>query len=346
MKTNVQAPKILFEKLGTAGVVTFNRPKFNPVNYSVSAQLHHALASWERSCSRVLFKGAGGNFSAGGDFKWLLSSDREPTKYAYMSSESNNKYRISQNRIPYVAFMDGAVLGVALMLVAHAKYRVVTERTVVAMPEARFGWLSSGPHFLPKLDNHLGFFMSMTGKLLKSKDVMLAGMATHFVPSARLQELELELISCNVEDIETRLNSFSEPIGEFTLAPHIKDIDYCFSADTVEEIIERLSKMDCEWSKEVLEMMAPLCPTMLKVTLKVMRLGKTLDLKNALRMTYRVLSRCVGSYNAQEGLRALLAGEADHPNWQPRRLEEVTDVMVDKYFEPLPEGEELRLYDD
>ncbi|XP_063629435.1 3-hydroxyisobutyryl-CoA hydrolase, mitochondrial-like [Cydia splendana] len=176
------------------------------------------------------------------------------------------------------------------------------------MAEARIGWIAGMPHFLPKLNNHLGFYMALTGKRLKSKDVMLSGMATHFVPSSRLGELELELFHCKTEDIEARLNAFSEPPGEFSLTPLLKDIDHCFSANTVEEVIERLTKVDSEWSKEMLQMMAPLCPTMLKVNLRMMQLGKTLDLKEGLRMVHRVLSRGVGSYNAQEGLRSALVG--------------------------------------
>ncbi|XP_047996606.1 3-hydroxyisobutyryl-CoA hydrolase, mitochondrial-like [Leguminivora glycinivorella] len=237
-------------------------------------------------------------------------------------------------------------MGVALMLTANARFRVVTERTVVAMPEARIGWCAGASHFLSKLNNHLGFYMALTGKQLKSKDVIFSGVATHFVPRARLQELELELIHWKADDIETSLNAFSEPLEEFSLYPFIKDIDYCFSADTVEEIIEKLEKIDSEWSKEALEMMASLCPTMLKVSLRALQIGKSLDLKSGLRMLYRIWYRSIGSYNAQEGLKSISASGADRPRWQPGTLADVTDAMVDWYFEPLPDTEELRFYDD
>ncbi|XP_063383579.1 3-hydroxyisobutyryl-CoA hydrolase, mitochondrial-like [Cydia fagiglandana] len=180
--------------------------------------------------------------------------------------------------------------------------------------------------------------------LLGSNDPTIKS-ATHCVPSARLEDLKVDLCHCKVEDIEACCHTYSETLGEFSLTPFIKDIDYCFSADTVEEIFARLTKIDNPWSNETLKLFEPLCPTSLKVALRALQLWKDLDLKQAFILEHRVLSRCINSYNGKEGLRSLLLERTDRPNWLPKTVAEVRDAMVDSYFEPLPEGEELMITD-
>ncbi|XP_063391056.1 3-hydroxyisobutyryl-CoA hydrolase, mitochondrial-like [Cydia fagiglandana] len=348
IKTSVpNEPKILFEEIGNAGVVTLNKPKrFNLIEYSMIARLSIMLQAWERTQSRIIIKGAGDNFCGGTDLKWLLGSN-DPTIKSGIATQANNIYRVSRNKVPYISLLDGMSFGAILMLGSCCKYTVVTDRAIVAMPECRIGWLPDGAslHFMPRLDNHLGYYLALTGKRLKGKDVVLSGIATHCVPSARLEDLKVDLCHCKVEDIEACLNTYSETLGEFSLTPFIKDIDYCFSADTVEEIFARLTKIDNPWSNETLKLFEPLCPTSLKVALRALQLWKDLDLKQAFILEHRVLSRCINSYNGKEGLRSLLLERTDRPNWLPKTVAEVTDAMVDSYFEPLPEGEELMITD-
>lgn len=81
-----------------------------------------------------------------------------------------------------------------------------------------------------------------------------AGIATHFVSTQRLYELEKLLSRCtNDSEVRGLLNKFNEQAEGFTLAPHIKHINYCFAAGTLEEIIERLEKVNNEWSVKTLE---------------------------------------------------------------------------------------------
>lgn len=92
------------------------------------------------------------------------------------------------------------------------------------------------------------------GDRLKGKDVVKSGIATHFVPSKRLYELETLLSRSTSEvEINSLLNKFQEPPEEFSLAPHIKHINYCFAASTIEEIIERLEKVQNDWSVDTLK---------------------------------------------------------------------------------------------
>ncbi|XP_073942625.1 3-hydroxyisobutyryl-CoA hydrolase, mitochondrial-like isoform X2 [Choristoneura fumiferana] len=235
----------------------------------------------------------------------------------------------------------GGGLGVSV----HGRYRVATENTVVAMPETKIGLLPDvgGTYFLPRLKHHIGFYMGLTGQRFKGKDAVSIGIATHFVPSSRLPDLEADLTRCSSEaQIRRCLAAFSVQPGPFTLNAQIKHIDYCFSAGTVEEVIQRLLEVNNEWSNETLKILAHMCPTMLKVTLRALHRGKQQDLAQCLQMEYRVTTRCPGSHNLREGVRALLIDRDNKPQWMPATLAEVTDDEVNSYFERLPEHMELK----
>ncbi|XP_061720967.1 3-hydroxyisobutyryl-CoA hydrolase, mitochondrial-like [Cydia pomonella] len=341
-----QCPQpVLFETVESAGVVTLNRPKqLNAMDYLMWRQLLPRLQITERGRSRLILKGEGA-FSVGKDIKWFFNHERHSKKLASVTLMFNGVYLLSKYKIPSVALINGLTFGAGLMLSRNCKYRVATEHATIGSPEVN-SWINnvSGTYHLSRLSNHLGFYLSMTNERLKGKDVVLSGLATHFVPSARLQELGNELCSCKPEDIEARLNVYSEPLGEFSLAPVVKDINHCFSADTVEGIIERLWTVNDPWSMQAVESIAKLSPTMLKVTLRALQLGKASDMKECLQTEYRVLSRYLGSYDAHEGLRAVLMQRSDRPTWRPDTLAEVSDTMVNSYFEPLPE--ELVYYDE
>jgi enoyl-CoA hydratase len=47
----------------------------------------------------------------------------------------------------------------------------------------------------------------------------------------------------------------------------------------------------------------------------------------------------MAGHDFREGVRALLIDKDRGPKWQPARLADITDAMVDDYFAPLPEGD-------
>lgn len=97
-------------------------------------------------------------------------------------------------------------------------------------------------------------YFNILGDRLKGKDVVKAGIATHFVSSKRLYELEKLLSRCtNENEVQSLLNNFHETSEEFSLADNIKHINYCFAASTVEEIIDRLEKVQNDWSVKTIK---------------------------------------------------------------------------------------------
>ncbi|OWR45248.1 3-hydroxyisobutyryl-coenzyme A hydrolase [Danaus plexippus plexippus] len=247
-------------------------------------------------------------------------------------------------------------MGGGMGLSVHGRYRVATEKTLIAMPETKIGLFPDvgGSFFLPRLPVNLGLYLGLTGDRLKGKDVVKAGIATHFVSSKRLYELEMLLSRCKGDsEVQSLLNKFNEPPEEFSLAPNIKHINYCFAASTVEEIIERLEKVQNDWSIKTIQTLHSMCPGSLKLTMLALQRGAQLELPQCLRMEYRLACRSVENHDFPEGtlflfnncVRALLIDKDNKPQWNPKTLSEVSDDYIESFFKKLPEDKELKFFD-
>ncbi|KAJ0179051.1 hypothetical protein K1T71_005826 [Dendrolimus kikuchii] len=341
---STQEQDVLFETLNNAGIITLNRPQaLNSLNTSMVTKMLPQLQDWEKSKALVIIKGAGDKaFCAGGDVKKAIDRVEGPE---FFNMEYTVNYTIGNYKIPYIAIINGITMGGGLGLSVHGRYRVATEKTVIAMPETKIGLFPDvgGSYFLPRLQVNLGLYLGLTGDRLKGKDVVKAGIATHFISSQRLYELEKLLSRCsNDMEVNALLSKFSEPLDEFTLAPHIKHINYCFAASTIEEIIERLEKVQNDWSVKTLKTLSQMCPGSLKITLRALQRGAQLELGQCLRMEYRLAYRATENHDFPEGVRALLIDKDNNPKWNPKTLAEVTDEYVESYFKKLPEEKELK----
>ncbi|XP_023945182.1 3-hydroxyisobutyryl-CoA hydrolase, mitochondrial [Bicyclus anynana] len=344
---STQEPDVLFESVSNAGIITLNRPKaLNSLNTSMVTKLLPQLQEMENSKTLVIIKGAGDKaFCAGGDVKMAIDKVEGPI---FFHTEYNVNYLIGKYKIPYIAFLNGITMGGGLGLSVHGRYRVATEKTMIAMPETKIGLFPDvgGSYFLPRLPVNLGLYLGLTGDRLKGKDVVKAGIATHFVSSKRLYELEKLLLRCTSDvEVDNLLNKFNEPPEEFSLAPNIKHINYCFAASTVEEIIERLEKVKNDWSVKTIETLHQMCPGSLKITMRALQRGAQLDLPQCLKMEYRLACRATENHDFPEGVRALLIDKDNKPQWQHKTLADVDEDYVEEYFKRLPQERELQFFD-
>ncbi|XP_015115719.1 3-hydroxyisobutyryl-CoA hydrolase, mitochondrial [Diachasma alloeum] len=344
---------VLFEEVGESGLITLNRPKaLNALNLSMVRKIHPVLKKWESSKNMVVIRGSGDKaFCAGGDVKSLVLSLNESWGRAssceFFREEYALDYLIGSFKKPYVALIHGITMGGGVGLSVHGKYRVATEKTVYAMPETAIGLYPDvgGTYFLPRLRGQLGFYLGLTGHRLKGVDVKLAGIATHYVQSSKLEELTDALLKSGGKDLEKILANFEDKTpAEFTLAKYSDKIDEYFSAGTVEEIVDRLKEDKSEWAQGVIDNLSKMSPTSLKLTLKALQRGRGMNLLECLRVENRLsnaASRRDGDF--YEGVRALLIDKDGKPRWNPASLEQVTDDYVENMFKSLPADEELRV---
>ncbi|KAM7380871.1 hypothetical protein PAMP_004141 [Pampus punctatissimus] len=347
--------EVLMEKVGRAGVITMNRPKvLNALNLTMIRQIYPQLKKWEQDSETdiVIIKGAGGKaFCAGGDIRAVTEAGKVGDSLAqdFFREEYILNNLIGACRKPYIALIDGITMGGGVGLSVHGRFRVATEKTLFAMPETAIGLFPDvgGGFFLPRLRGKLGLFLALTGFRLKGRDVHRAGVATHFVESKKISDLEKELVdlkSPSADDVSRVLDSFHNESSldsekPFVLDQHISDIDRLFSSSTVEGIMENLKADGSEFAKKQAETLSKMSPTSLKITYKQLQAGASLSLPDVLVMEYRLSQACMRGSDFYEGVRAVLVDKDQSPKWNPSALADVSDQSVEQCFSSLGENE-------
>ncbi|KAM6421115.1 3-hydroxyisobutyryl-CoA hydrolase, mitochondrial isoform 2-T2 [Rhynochetos jubatus] len=312
--------EVLLEKRGGAGIICLNRPKaLNALSFSMIRQIFPQIKIWEQDPETflIIIKGTGGKaFCAGGDIRAITDAGKVGDKLTqeFFREEYMLNNAIGTCKKPYVALIDGITMGGGVGLSVHGRFRVATERTVFAMPETAIGLFPDvgGGYFLPRLSGKIGYFLALTGFRLKGRDVLKAGIATHFVESEMLPALEKDLTalkSPSTETIADLLNSYHvksqlDKEKEFVLDEHMEKINSLFSANTMEEIVKKLKQDGSPFAIKQLETINKMSPTSLKMALRQLREGASMTLQEVLTMEYRLSQACMRGHDFYEGVRA------------------------------------------
>ncbi|NXP48680.1 HIBCH protein, partial [Heliornis fulica] len=346
--------EVLLEKRGGAGIITLNRPRaLNALNISMIQQIYPQIKSWEQDPETflIIIKGTGGKaFCAGGDIRAITDAGKAGARLAqdFFREEYMLNNAIGTCKKPYVALIDGITMGGGVGLSVHGHFRVATEKTLFAMPETAIGLFPDvgGGYFLPRLSGKVGYYLALTGFRLKGRDVLRAGIATHFVDSEQLPALEKDLIalkSPSTENIADLLNTYHVKSKvdqeKFVLDEHMEKINSLFSANSMEEIVKKLKEDGSPFATKQLETINKMSPTSLKITLRQLREGASMSLQDVLTMEYRLSQACMRGHDFYEGVRAVLIDKDQSPRWKPAALEEVSDEFVDDCFKPLGEND-------
>ncbi|XP_040980322.1 3-hydroxyisobutyryl-CoA hydrolase, mitochondrial isoform X1 [Aquila chrysaetos chrysaetos] len=312
--------EVLLEKRGGAGIITLNRPKvLNALTLSMIQQIYPQIKTWEQDPETflIIIKGTGGKaFCAGGDIRAIADAGKVGGRLArdFFREEYILNNAIGTCKKPYVALIDGITMGGGVGLSVHGHFRVATEKTLFAMPETAIGLFPDvgGGYFLPRLSGKIGYYLALTGFRLKGRDVLKAGIATHFVESEKLPALEKDLIalkSPSTENIADLLNSYHvkskvDQEKEFVLDEHMEKINSLFSANSMEEIVKKLKQDGSPFAIKQLETINKMSPTSLKMTLRQLREGASMSLQDVLMMEYRLSQACMRGHDFYEGVRA------------------------------------------
>lgn len=352
--------EILFQAKKNAGFITLNRPKaLNALNLNMVRMMQVKMDAWEKdpNVGLVVIRGAGGKaFCAGGDILSVTEAGKkgDPLPQNFFREEYILNHKIGTYAKPYVAIIHGITMGGGVGLSVHGRFRVCTERTMFAMPECAIGLFPDvgGGHFLPQLEGKLGVFLALTGFRLKGRDVQKVGIATHFVDSTKLGDLEEKLStlssSAGVSDVAAVLDDFHQQspqdlAKEMVLAPQIENINRLFAGETLEAIFADLEKDGSEWALKQLDLLSRMSPTSMKITLRLLLEGQGRTLAEDLNVEYRLSQRCCEDKDFYEGVRAVLVDKDHSPQWNPGHIKEVSNDKVEWYFSPLPAKRELIL---
>jgi enoyl-CoA hydratase len=337
---------------GRAGRITMNRPHaLNALTTGMVRQIRDALEAWraDPAVLLVLLDGAGGKaLCAGGDIRSLYDSRHQGSGEArtFWSEEYPVNAMIGRYPKPYVAIQDGIVMGGGIGLSGHARHRIATERSRLAMPETGIGLIPDvgGTWLLAHAPGETGIYLGLTGETMGSADAIYARFSDRFIPSAKLPRLVERLLDAKGGPVDAVIEGLAEDPGPSPLSARRSDIDRVFGGASIEAILEALSAMPGEWAQKIAGALAQKSPKSLKLTLAAIRNARGLgSLEAALNVEYRLCVRLFEDGEFPEGVRALIVDKDRRPKWSPARLADVGDDLVLSYLAPLPSAEELGL---
>ncbi|MEV6415828.1 enoyl-CoA hydratase/isomerase family protein [Kribbella sp. NPDC051718] len=331
-------PVVLISQDGRAGHIVLNRPKaINALTHEMVDLIQTALDSWaaDPSVETVVLTGGGERgLCAGGDIVSIYQDGLAggTASAEFWAAEYRLDATIAEYPKPFVAIMDGIVLGGGIGLSAHAGVRVVTERSKIGMPETGIGFFPDvgGTYLLSRAPGELGTHLALTAGSVRAGDAIAVGLADWYVPSDRLPGLIASLAS--VAPAEAVAAVAAEAPASGLLADR-EWIDAAYEGDDVVKIQARLVGSEIEAARSAADVLAAKSPTSVKVTLRALREAADLSsLREALDQEYRLSLRFHGSHDFLEGVRAQVIDKDRNPQWVPARLDDVAESVVAAYF--------------
>ena len=353
-------PDVSVERRGNAGLLTLSRPKaLNALSLQMVRDLSAALIAWrdDPSVAMVAIRGSNkagkpgtpealfGGFCAGGDIRFFhaaaLAGDAALSDF--FTEEYALNHLIHTYPKPYIAFMDGVVMGGGMGLSQGAKVRIVTEHTKMAMPETNIGLFPDvgGGYFLSRCPGHLGEYLALTGEVIGADDAIACGLADVKVNAASLPVLWDALVSESFDDWNAIILGAACP--GITVASALKHskIEAHFGLLRVKHIVDSLEKAQKDssdgWEKKTAAVLRKRSPLMLHVALEQVRRARSMSLADDLRMERDMVHHCFhlrpgAASETVEGIRALAVDKDYSPKWSPERIEDVKPGMADAFF--------------
>jgi enoyl-CoA hydratase len=337
--------EILFEQRGALGLITLNRTKaLNALTHAMCVAMRARLSQWKEDAAikTVAIRGAGERaFCAGGDIRALYESGTAAPSYAidFYRDEYRLNATVKHFPKPYVALLHGIVMGGGVGISVHGSHRLADASAVFSMPETGIGLFPDvgGSFFLPRLPGETGTYLALSGARLKAADLAYAGISTHTVPAAQWETLIGRL--ADGDDVDGALDGLSHLLESPPLAEHRTEIDRLFSRESMEAILAAFDAEGGEWPQAVASTIRAKSPTSLKITLRQLREGRSLDFDACMRMEFRMVNRIVAGHDFYEGVRATIIDKDGAPRWQPDSPVDVGESDVDSYFAPLGDKE-------
>ena len=344
------AAEVLSEVRGQVGFITLNRPRaLNALSLSMVRDLMGILLAWQND-ARVLAvairgsnkEGPFGAFCAGGDIRFLhqAGSQGNPQLEDFFTEEYALNHLIHNYPKPYIAFMDGIVMGGGMGISQGAALRVVTERTKMAMPETAIGLFPDvgGGYFLSRCPGRVGEWLALTGDTIGADEAIAFQLADGRLPADQQAAVW--------EALATQTFASGAAVKDYVATKFVAtsaiqssarvQIDQYFALPTVSDIVRALESAGSDWTRATAATLRKRSPLMLHVVLEQIRRARDLALADDLRMERDMVRHCFylrpGQSETLEGIRALAVDKDHAPKWNPARIEDVTPEMVAPFF--------------
>ena len=337
--------QIISRIVGNLGHITLNRPKaLNALTQEMCDEMTRLLVAWEKdpAIGAVLVDGSGDRaFCAGGDVILLHDSGKAGDQRAenFWRTEYALNDLIYRYKKPYIALIDGIVMGGGVGLSVHGRHRVAGDTTFFAMPETGIGYFPDvgGTFFLPRLGMAVGQWLGLTGARLKTAQVCALGIANSYVPSDQHAALSEALGNVDLDGSDAAvLDVMAQFIKKPPSAEDIPEGVSAFAAASVSGILASLDADGSEWARTQADNLRKKSPVALSVTFAAINRGAKLNFRDAMSQELDISLGFLNTADFYEGIRAQLIDKDRNPNWSADGLTGVTAMEISRHFALTP----------
>jgi enoyl-CoA hydratase len=338
----VPASGIRQTRVGALRILTLDRPQArNALNGEMKSALAAAIPKIARDAETyaiVLQSSRPGAFCAGGDVRELaaLVAADPPVARKALADEYTLVWMLECFSKPVISLIDGLVMGGGAGITLVNTHRVAAEDYGFAMPEVHLGFFPDDgvAHYLARLPGAIGEYLALTGRRINRADAYSLGLVTHCIDARHFPEIERRL--ANAEPVDPLLDGLHADPGPDTIAADREQIDDCFAAPTIEDIVTRLRTTSGEWAAAALADIERASPLAVKVALRHIRQARALDLRQTLAIDYRLGVLMIAGADFKEGVRAGLIDKDRTPVWRPASTLEISDSLIEELFKTDP----------
>lgn len=325
---------IIFKELYNTGIIILNRPEsLNALNLEMFISLKKQLNLWKKNkqIKRVMIKGIGKSFCAGGDVKSIYYINKDSKlREDFFKHEYSLNYIIKSFNKPYLAIWNGIVMGGGVGISVYGKYRIVTENAKLAMPESAIGFFPDvgTSYILSRMKNSLGLYLGLTGHVLNYYEICKLSFANYFVSEKDLYAFEENFIKHG--SVENKLTS-ELPILSSKIVNNQSLINIHFSSMNIETIFKSLKNDKTDFAKETLNHLLTRCPTSLALTCEIFKIAKKISFKDCLQMDYYFSQIMIRRDDFINGINEVLVNKTHSPKWNPNSITGIND-KIKVYF--------------
>lgn len=336
-----------FIKVGSAIDIRLTRPQaLNALTHQMILALYAGMKEWaeDDSVSHIVISANPGEkraFCAGGDIRDIYTGfETGSPRYDFFRDEYWLNDAIATFPKPYIALMDGLVMGGGAGISIHGSHRVVTENTLFGMPEAGIGLIPDvGATFvLPRMKSNYGLFLGLTGVSIGPEECLEAGIGTHFCNASQMDDLRTQLLETNEPDV--LLQSLRQTPMPNLLDQNAKQIDTIFSQDQLPGALvqfERLAEANPFLSKGLIKLKAA-SPLSICLAFIQLKSGAKLTLREGLGLEFLIVSQILNGHDLYEGIKATLIDRSTPARWQHQSIEAVDNSLIESFLKPVPQG--------
>ena len=328
----------------STGRIHLNRPKaLNALTYGMNDALEAALLSWadDAAITQIVITAEGEkSFCAGGDVAELYRRGVDGD-HDYARSYWRDEYRlnalIEAYPKPYIALMQGYVMGGGVGVSCHGSHRITSQTSRFAMPECAIGLMPDvgGSMLLARAPGYLGEYLGTTGARMKAGDAIFAGFADYFVLQEKWPALLKALIATGTPDC---IADFESPVLD-DLSPIFAkrdEINSLFSAENPRDVVRAIVHQTAPLAAEINQAysrQSPLSVLSTITSIRAVRLAP--DMATAIDYEFRFTARSLSDADFLEGVRAMLIDKDHAPNWKYKTFDDVSDDIIAHMLAPL-----------